>query len=49
MSTAIFADVTHHRLRLTEQARTGGETVENIIADVLHTTAPPPEKPSHGR
>ena len=48
--TAIFADVTHHRLRLTEQARTGGETVENIIADVLHTTPRPrPEKPSHGR
>ena len=47
---AIFADVTHHRLRLTEQARTGGETVENIIADVLHTTPRPrPEKPSHGR
>ena len=48
--TAIFADVTHHRLRLTEQARTGGETVENIIADALHTTPRPrPEKPSHGR
>ena len=48
--TAIFADVTHHRLRLTEQARTGGETVEDIIADVLHTTPRPrPEKPSHGR
>ena len=48
--TAIFADATHHRLRLTEQARTGGETVENIIADVLHTTPRPrPEKPSHGR
>ena len=48
--TAIFADVTHHRLRLPEQARTGGEPVENIIADVLHTTPRPrPEKPSHGR
>ena len=48
--TAIFADVTHHRLRLNEQARTGGETVENIIADVLHTTPRPrPEKPTHGR
>ena len=35
---------------LTEQARTGGETVENVIADVLHTVPRPrPEKPTHGR
>ena len=48
--TAIFADTAHHRLRLTEQARTGGETVENVIADVLHTVPRPrPEKPTHGR
>lgn len=48
--TAIFADTAHHRLSLTEQARTGGETVENVIADVLHTVPRPrPEKPTHGR
>lgn len=45
--TAIFADTAHHRLSLTEQARTGGETVENVIADVLHTVPRPrPEKPT---
>ena len=38
--TAIFADTAHHRLSLTEQARTGGETVENVIADVLHDGVP---------
>ena len=48
--TAIFADTAHHRLSLTEQARTGGETVENVIVDVLHTVPRPrPEKPTHGR
>ena len=48
--TAIFADTAHHRLSLTEQARTGGETVENVIADVLHTVPRPrPEKPTDGR
>ncbi len=48
--TAIFADATHHRLRLTEQGahrrRDGGEHYCGCSA---HHTAPPPEKPSHGR
>ena len=48
--TAIFADAARHRLRLTEQARTGGDTVQNILDDVLHTVPRPrPEKPFHGR
>ena len=48
--TAIFADAAHHRLRLTEQARTGGETAEAILAEVLHTVPRPrPENPRHGR
>lgn len=48
--TAIFADAARHRLCLTEQARTGGDTVQNILDDVLHTVPRPrPEKPFHGR
>ena len=48
--TSIFADAAHHRLRLTEQARTGGETAEAILAEVLHTVPRPrPENPRHGR
>ena len=48
--TAIFADAARHRLRLTEQSRTGGDTVQNILDDVLHTVPRPrPEKPFHGR
>ena len=49
--TAIFADAARHRLCLTEQARTGGDTVQNILDDVLHTVPRPrPEKADrHGR
>ena len=48
--TAIFADAARQRLRRTEQARTGGDTVQNILDDVLHTVPRPrPEKPFHGR
>ena len=48
--TAIFADAAQHRLRLTEQAQTGGETIGAVLADVLHTVPRPrPEKSSHGR
>lgn len=48
--TAIFSDAARHRLCLTEQARTGGDTVQNILDDVLHTVPRPrPEKPFHGR
>lgn len=49
--TAIFVDAAHHRLRLTEQAQTAGETVENVLNDLLHTVPRPrPEKGGrHGR
>ena len=48
--TAIFADAAQHRLRMTEQAQTGGETIGAVLADVLHTVPRPrPEKSSHGR
>lgn len=49
--TAIFVDAAHHRLRLTEQAQTAGETVENVLNDLLHTVSRPrPEKGGrHGR
>ena len=49
--TAIFVDAAHHRLRLTEQAQTVGETVENVLNDLLHTVPRPrPEKGGrHGR
>ena len=48
--TAVFIDAAHHRLRLTEQAQTSGERVENILTELLRTVPRPrPEKPTHAR